>query len=83
MRAELDWPLAKMKGNGVPFDFDAVGRSSAENLHNGAAGPISGFAGWFTVDFTSRTDDIRRGVAPEVFNPAHLSTGPVVGCDLE
>lgn len=71
------------EGSGVPFDFDVVGRSSAENAHDGAVGPISGFAGWFTVDFKSRTDEVGRGVAPEVSNPAHLSTGPVVGCELQ
>lgn len=71
--------IGEDEGNGVPFDFDVVGRSSAENSHDGAAGPISGFAGWFTVDFKSRTDEIGWGVAPEVSNPAHLSTGPMVG----
>lgn len=75
--------LGEDEGNGVPFDFDIMGRSSADNAHDGAAGPISGFAGWFTVDFKSRTDEVGRGVAPEVSNPSHLSTGPVVGCKLE
>ena len=74
--------IGEDEGNGVPFDFDVVGRSSAENAHDGAVGPISGFAGWFTVDFKSRTDEIGRGIAPEVSNPSHLSTGPVVGCKL-
>lgn len=62
------------EGVGAPFDFDVEDRSSS-----GAVGPISGFAGWFTVDFKSRTDEAGRGVAPEVPNPAYLSTGPEMG----
>ena len=73
------------KGVGAPFDFDIVGRSSspdaaASSSSDGYAGPISGFAGWFTVDFKGRTDEVGRGVAPEVPNPAYLSTGPEMGC---
>ena len=73
------------KGVGAPFDFDVVGRSSdaaaaASSSSDGYAGPISGFAGWFTVDFKGRTDEVGRGVAPEVPNPAYLSTGPEMGC---
>ncbi|KAL7428011.1 hypothetical protein ACHAXH_002951 [Discostella pseudostelligera] len=66
------------RGVGLAMGEDeGMGRSSAENAHDGAVGPISGFVGWFTVDFKSRTDEVGRGVAPEVSNPAHLSTGPV------
>jgi len=75
------------KGVGAPFDFDVVGRSSSPDAaaassssSDGYAGPISGFAGWFTVDFKGRTDEAGRGVAPEVPNPAYLSTGPEMGC---
>eukprot|EP00986_Skeletonema_menzelii_P010537 scaffold5150_cov133-Skeletonema_menzelii.AAC.11 len=68
------------EGNGAPFDFDVVGRSLAENDDGGGLiGPISGFAGWFTVDFKSRTDDAGKDVAPQVPNPAYLSTGPEMG----
>lgn len=77
------------QGTGAPFDFDVVGRSSSLDNHNsgvsfadGVAGPISGFAGWFTVDFKGRTDEGGRGVAPEVPNPAYLSTGPEMGCEF-
>ena len=79
------------EGTGAPFDFDVVGRSSSSSLDNhnsgvsfadGVAGPISGFAGWFTVDFKGRTDEVGRGVAPEVPNPAYLSTGPEMGCEF-
>ncbi|KAL7529561.1 hypothetical protein ACHAXR_003029, partial [Thalassiosira sp. AJA248-18] len=76
--------LGQDEGKGAPFDFDIMGKSSMD--HNkpssttrGVAGPISGFAGWFTVDFKSRTDEAGRGVAPEVPNPAYLSTGPEMG----
>lgn len=82
--------LGQDEGQGAPFDFDIVGRSTS-NMHGmddgsvvndaGVAGPISGFAGWFTVDFKSRTDEVGRGVAPEVPNPAYLSTGPEMGCE--
>eukprot|EP00571_Detonula_confervacea_P007721 CAMPEP_0172325624 /NCGR_PEP_ID=MMETSP1058-20130122/54463_1 /TAXON_ID=83371 /ORGANISM="Detonula confervacea, Strain CCMP 353" /LENGTH=494 /DNA_ID=CAMNT_0013042215 /DNA_START=200 /DNA_END=1685 /DNA_ORIENTATION=- len=77
--------LGEDEGSGAPFDFDVVGRSSstdsaaASSVADGVAGPISGFAGWFTVDFKSRTDEVGRGVAPEVPNPAFLSTGPEMG----
>merc|ERR1719162_1683306 len=41
-------------------------------------GPVSGFAGWFTACFKSRTDE--DGVhAPELLKPAFLSTGPENG----
>jgi protein arginine N-methyltransferase 1 len=42
----------------------------------GTGGPISGFAGWFTADFKSRTD---TDEAPTVSYPAFLSTGPENG----
>lgn len=75
------------KGDGSPIDFDIVGRrlsttatdSGDATADYGAAGPISGFAGWFTVDFKSRTDEMGRIAAPKVSNPAHLSTGPEMG----
>lgn len=68
--------LADSKGifSGDPnteFDFDVV---SDENV--GAT--ISGFAGWFTADFKSRTDEDGKN-APALPNPAFLSTGPENG----
>ena len=69
------------EGSGVPFDFDIEGRRH-EDGHGMAGSSISGFAGWFTVDFKSRTDDNGRDVAPQVPNPAYLSTGPEMGCEL-
>lgn len=75
------------EGVGSPFDFDIVGRSTStvdddvggSGGGEGLAGPISGFAGWFTVDFKSRTDDVGKDVAPQISNPAYLSTGPEMG----
>lgn len=52
------------------FDFEVVG----DHVH----GPISGFSGWFTADFRSRTD--AEGLeAPKLAHPAFLSTGPENG----
>jgi protein arginine N-methyltransferase 1 len=53
------------------FDFEIDG--------NEVSGPVSGFAGWFTADFKSRTDDVGRDVAPKLSHPAFLSTGPENG----
>lgn len=41
-------------------------------------GPVSGFAGWFTADFKSRTDEAGAN-APKLQNPSFLSTGPENG----
>ena len=40
--------------------------------------PISGFAGWFTSDFKSRTD-ANGADAPKLMSPAFLDTGPEAG----
>jgi protein arginine N-methyltransferase 1 len=57
-------------GPEAEFDFEVNGDE--------VAGPISGFAGWFTADFRSRTD--AAGVdAPKILHPAFLSTGPENG----
>ncbi len=68
--------LADSKGifSGDPnteFDFDVI-----SDQNPGAI--ISGFAGWFTADFKSRTDVDGQG-APILSNPAFLSTGPENG----
>ena len=76
--------IGEDEGSGASFDFDVVGRSLVESDDgSGQAGPISGFAGWFTVDFKSRTDDAGKDVAPKVPNPAYLSTGPEMGCEFD
>ena len=53
------------------FDFEIDG--------NEVSGCVSGFAGWFTADFKSRTDGEGRDVAPKLSHPAFLSTGPENG----
>lgn len=68
--------LADSKGlfSGDPsteFDFDVVSDNKGELS-------ISGFAGWFTADFKSRTDEGGKE-APLLSNPAFLSTGPENG----
>ena len=69
---------------GSTFDFDGTADEQAFSRGSGklaaGAGTISGFAGWFTVDFKSRTDEAGATAAPTVPNPAHLSTGPEMGC---
>jgi protein arginine N-methyltransferase 1 len=62
---------------GSSFDFDIEGPTGAGEYSN--EGPVSGLAGWFTVDFKSRTDDDGKDVCPKVSNPAFLSTGPENG----
>eukprot|EP00934_Nitzschia_sp_Nitz4_P008668 Nitzschia sp. Nitz4//scaffold192_size41448//18721//20073//NITZ4_007485-RA/size41448-snap-gene-0.46-mRNA-1//1//CDS//3329540236//8658//frame0 len=52
------------------FDFEVDGTRNQ--------GPVSGFAGWFTADFKSRTDEAGES-APKLPNPAFLSTGPENG----
>jgi len=52
------------------FDFDVV----ADKV----GGPISGFAGWFTADFKSRSDNLGNGF-PNLPCPAFLNTGPEAG----
>ncbi|GMI20232.1 hypothetical protein TeGR_g6646, partial [Tetraparma gracilis] len=47
---------------------------------DGSQGKVcSGFAGWFTSDFKSRTDEEGRDAAPKVDNPVLLDTGPANG----
>ena len=59
----------------VSFQFTATKSTDLED----EAQFISGLAGWFTVDFQSRSDKIGMTYAPQVKNPVHLSTGPEVG----
>jgi hypothetical protein len=73
--------LGKDEGVGAPFDFHIEGRSNEEGTAS-IGTTVSGFAGWFTVDFKSRTDDVGRDAAPPVPNPTSLSTGPEMGCEF-
>jgi type I protein arginine methyltransferase len=53
------------------FDFDIDGSRITQ--------PISGLAGWFTVDFRTRTDSVGQIHAPCIRHPVTLSTGPENG----
>lgn len=53
------------------FDFDVNGGE--------VKGPISSFSGWFTADFRSRTDAVGAVSAPQLQQPAFLTTGPENG----
>eukprot|EP00815_Leptocylindrus_aporus_P012998 CAMPEP_0116073834 /NCGR_PEP_ID=MMETSP0322-20121206/15525_1 /TAXON_ID=163516 /ORGANISM="Leptocylindrus danicus var. apora, Strain B651" /LENGTH=412 /DNA_ID=CAMNT_0003563277 /DNA_START=82 /DNA_END=1320 /DNA_ORIENTATION=+ len=55
------------------FDFDIDG---GDEDYDGA--PVSGFAGWFTSHFKSRTDEDGLN-APKLNSPALLNTGPEAG----
>ena len=67
--------LEDAKGvDSVPFQFNATKSSDLDESQF-----ISGLAGWFTVDFQSRSDKIGMTYAPKIKNPVHLSTGPEVG----
>ena len=70
--------MGKDEGVGAPFEFTIEGRSSEEGAISMGT-TVSGFAGWFTVDFKSRTDEAGKDVAPPVPNPTSLSTGPEMG----
>ena len=59
---------------GSDFDFEIVTESNWD-----AEGPVSGFAGWFTVDFKTRDDEEGKDVAPKIHHPVHLTTGPEGG----
>ena len=40
---------------------------------------ISGLAGWFTVDFQSRTDEVGKEFGPKMMNPIHFTSSPEIG----
>lgn len=72
--------LGQDEGGGAQFEFHIDGRSNNdEGIMTSSSTFVSGFAGWFTVDFKSRTDDIGKDSAPLVPNPTTLSTGPEMG----
>ncbi|KAL7540134.1 hypothetical protein ACHAWF_006602 [Thalassiosira exigua] len=60
----------------TPFEFDLSGGRMGNSLEENH---INAFAGWFTVDFKSRTDEVGKTHAPKVQTPTHLSTGPEIG----
>jgi len=67
--------LEDAKGVGeTEFLFDI------ESSEGGAKGDkIDGFAGWFTVDFQSRTDEVGKEFGAKITNPVHFSSSPEIG----
>jgi len=83
-----------LPGQGIKFEFEVDGDSSTRKqsvgaMDDGGKGDrgqqsthpavISGFAGWFTADFKSRTDPAGKDLAPKLKNPILLTTGPEGG----
>lgn len=71
--------LGQDEGVGAPFEFSIDGHNADDDTVAAGSTTVSGFAGWFTVDFKSRTDDVGKDTAPLVPNPTTLSTGPEMG----
>lgn len=74
----------KVYGHGVSEDTPSVTYDHPAfefRVHGDETyGPISGISGWFTANFSSRTDPIARLYnAPKISHPAFLSTGPENG----
>jgi len=67
--------LEDAKGVGeTEFLFDIA------SSEGGAKGDkIDGFAGWFTVDFQSRTDEVGKEFGAKITNPVHFSSSPEIG----
>lgn len=40
---------------------------------------ISGFAGWFTVDFQSSADEVGKDYGMKMMNPVHFTSSPEIG----
>ena len=55
------------------FDIESSG-SGADDEEE-----INGFAGWFTVDFQSRTDEVGKQFGAKMTNPVHFSSSPEMG----
>uniref|UniRef100_A0A7S2M309 Protein arginine N-methyltransferase domain-containing protein n=1 Tax=Skeletonema marinoi TaxID=267567 RepID=A0A7S2M309_9STRA len=55
------------------FDIESSG-SGADDEEE-----INGFAGWFTVDFQSRTDEVGKQFGAKMTNPVHFSSSPEIG----
>jgi len=66
--------LEDAKGVGLTeFSFDIASQGGAVDEE------ISGFAGWFTVDFQSRTDEVGKEFGAKMTNPVHFTSSPEIG----
>jgi protein arginine N-methyltransferase 1 len=77
--------LEDAKGVGLTeFSFDIIASSSSSSSSPEDGGAvveqeISGLAGWFTVDFQSRTDEVGKEFGPKMMNPIHFTSSPEIG----
>mmetsp|Transcript_27834 Transcript_27834/g.41545 ORF Transcript_27834/g.41545 Transcript_27834/m.41545 type:complete len:463 (-) Transcript_27834:267-1655(-) len=55
------------------FDIESSGGGAEDEEE------INGFAGWFTVDFQSRTDEVGKQFGAKMTNPVHFSSSPEIG----
>ena len=60
------------------FTFD-IAPSSGDGEGEGGGDEISGFAGWFTVDFQSRADEVGKDYGMKMTNPVHFTSSPEIG----
>lgn len=69
--------LEDAKGVGeTEFTFDIIASSDDETEDEEI---INGFAGWFTVDFRSRTDKVGNKFGAKMTHPVHFSSSPEIG----
>ena len=67
--------LEDAKGVGeTAFSFDIESSEGGEGDDE-----INGFAGWFTVDFQTRTDEVGKKFGAKMKNPVHFSSSPEIG----
>lgn len=65
--------LEYAKGVGeTEFTFDIIASSDDDEI-------INGFAGWFTVDFRSRTDEVGTKFGAKMTHPVHFTSSPEIG----
>ena len=72
--------LKDAKGVGVTeFAFDIASAEDEDDDGEEEHDEISGFGGWFDVDFQSRTDDIGKEFGAKILNPVHFTSSPEIG----
>ena len=60
------------------FDIAAVDVGEAKEEEKEEE-EISGFAGWFTVDFQSSADEVGKDYGMKMMNPVHFTSSPEIG----